>query len=72
MLFGIDGEGTRYYQFRDGDKYAILGRTGDGRLLKVVGEFVTSDAFAGARFRVFHAMDMDEAEKRCFERAKQR
>jgi len=71
VLFGIDGEDTQYFQFRDGDNYAILGRTGGGRLLKMVGEFVRSDdTFAGSRFRVFHAMDMDEAEKRRFERAK--
>jgi uncharacterized DUF497 family protein len=59
ILFGVPGEEPSYLCRREGDHYKIYGETGDGRLLKLRGEF-RSDG----RFRVFHAMDMDRLEQR--------
>jgi hypothetical protein len=59
VLFGISGEEPHYIIRRDGDHYKVYGETGDGRLLKLRGEFRSN-----GRFRVFHAMDLDRAEKR--------
>jgi uncharacterized DUF497 family protein len=59
ILFGLPGEEPRYLCIRDGAHYVIYGETGDGRLLKLRGEFRRSE-----RFRVFHAMDMDYSERR--------
>jgi len=64
-LFGIEGEEAVYRIRRDGDAYVIYGETGDGRLLKMVGEFMRSE-----RFRIFAAMDMDEHERRAFRKGR--
>jgi len=59
ILLGVAGEDPSYLFRRDGDHYKIYGETGDGRLLKLRGEFRSN-----GRFRVFHAMDMDRLEQR--------
>lgn len=59
ILFGIPGEQPRYLGRRQGDHYKIYGETGDGRLLKLRGEFRSNGCF-----RVFHAIDMDSSEQR--------
>jgi len=61
VLFGVDGDEAVYRQLRDGDYLKIFGETGSGRLLKLVGEFMSD-----GRFRVFAAQDMDDKEKRAF------
>lgn len=61
IRFGVDGEEAIYRQLRDGDYLKIYGETGAGRLLKLVGEFMSD-----GRFRVFAAQDMDDREKRAF------
>lgn len=63
VLFGLPREDPRYLCRREGDHYLILGETGDGRLLKLRGEFRSDQ-----RFRVFHAMDMSDGERRDYRR----
>jgi hypothetical protein len=64
-LFGCDGEDATYRQRRDGDYLNIYGETGNGRLLKMVGEFMDD-----GKFRVFGAIDMDKDEVRTFRKGK--
>lgn len=61
IVFGIDGETMKRRVIRDGDFYVLLGETGDGRLLNIVGEYL-----GDRRFRVFAARDMDDREKRSY------
>lgn len=64
-IFGVDGEDARYIVRRDGDYYAILGETGNGKLLSMVAEKLEGD-----KLRVFHAMEMNDTEKSTFRRRK--
>jgi hypothetical protein len=63
LLFGVPGEAPHYLCRRDGDNYKIYGQTGDGRFLKLRGEFRSN-----GRFRVFHAMDMSGPERREYQK----
>ena len=65
IIFGIEDEPPVFLVRRDGDGYVMYGETGSGRLLKMVGELVGT-----GRFRVFGAMDMDEAERRAYRKRK--
>ena len=60
-LIGFEGEEPTYLKARDGDYYALLGRTGGGRLLSMVGEYLDD-----GRLYIFSARDMNEREKRRF------
>jgi uncharacterized DUF497 family protein len=64
-IFGVDGEDARYIVRRDSDYYAILGETGSGRLLSMVGE-----KLADNKVRIFHAMDMNDTETATFRKDK--
>jgi hypothetical protein len=66
IVFGTEDDRPGYLMFRSADGYIILGRTPDGRLLKVYGEFIEAKKFDGLRFRPIHAMDMNSDEKRRF------
>lgn len=65
IVFGTDGERARFLAKREGDAYKIYGETGGGRLLKMVGEFLPD-----GRFRIFHAMDMNDVERRKYRTGK--
>lgn len=62
-LGGCDGESATYRQRRDGEYMQFFGRTGDGRLLAMVGEI-----FEDGRLRVFHANDMTKVQARAFKK----
>lgn len=66
MLFGSDGEPPQYIPLREGKGYVILGRTPDGRLLTLYGEFVTGANYEGYRFRPIGCRDMERKEKQKF------
>lgn len=63
VLFGIDGEDPYLIWESVGQDYAAFGETSGGRLLKILGEFR-----AGGAFRIFHAMDMNQSERRRYRR----
>jgi uncharacterized DUF497 family protein len=65
ILFGIEDAEPEYRARHSGDAYIIYGETGAGRLLKMVGEFVKA-----RMFRVFGAIDMDNAERRSYRKGK--
>lgn len=62
-LGGVDGDDPDYLMTRDGDFYAFLGSSADGRLLSLVGEFLDD-----GRLYVFSARDMDDGQKRRYRR----
>lgn len=63
VLLGFDGEPPEYRVERDGDYYAVFGKTGGGRFLKIVGERLD-----GGRFRPFAARDMSVRELQRYRR----
>ena len=63
VIFGSDGAEASYRIRRDGDYYKVFGETAAGRLLILVGEFI-----GNKRFRVFHAQDMRDRERRQYRR----
>jgi uncharacterized DUF497 family protein len=65
IVFGIEGARPECRARRSGDAYIIYGETGAGRLLKMVGEFLKA-----RMFRVFGAIDMDDAERRSYRKGK--
>lgn len=62
IFYGTTDESPHYTKRRDGDYYVFLGRTGGGRLLSLVGEYLQD-----GRLYVFGARDMNAREKRNFD-----
>src|ERR1700730_15832883 len=61
-VFGVEGEdSTALIRRIEQPNVGVYGQTGSGRLLKVVGEDMQDGTL-----RVFHAIDMNEAEKQSF------
>jgi uncharacterized DUF497 family protein len=65
IIFGIEGAPPDYRARRIGAAYIIYGETGAARLLKMAGEFMSA-----RMFRVFGAIDMDNAERRSYRKGK--
>ncbi len=65
IILGIEGARPEYRARRHGDAYILYGETGAGRLLKMAGEFMSARFF-----RVFGAIDMDDAERRSYRKGK--
>ena len=61
IVIGVDGEPPHYHIVRDGSNYRILGRTGSGRLLIVIGT-----PLGDGYLRAFAARDMNARERRTY------